>query len=309
MQGNRKKFFISAQSIIEIGFTIIALIFSAIAASLLEFSLDNFKDPSFYGRTVVNFALMMFAYKIFKNITLRSSKTVSKDDPITPYQLSAIEYSKKTKYIKDNKLEHLVEKGTIKELERRRIEVANDMLAAITYDLTYDNIIRIEKTIDPETQKEITFKKIISVDEINEHCKLHRLSKRERKKLHKIINKIINNKIKYETFTAKDVLVDSELAKDKEMADKMKMDTAKYNLIETRNKTIMSLTSAFVMNAFIWDGWSWSIITTLIGQATLIISSIWSGIIAANNYLAYRKQIFDNRNYFLNSCGIDFPKN
>ena len=133
--------------------------------------------------------------------------------------------------------------------------------------------------------------------------------KKERKILHKTINLIINNKIDYEKFTAKDVLVDSEIAAENQRADKMTMNTAKYNLIETRNKAISSLFSAVIFNAFAFDKWSWSIISSLIGQAVLITSSIIGGIFAANAYLAYRKQIFDNRIYFLNSCDIDFSKN
>ena len=85
---------------------------------------------------------MLVSYKIIKNLTIKQSKIVKSGEPLTPYQQSAIEYGKKSAYIKKNKLEHIVEKGTAAELERRRIVSANAMLDNITYNLKLEDIIK-----------------------------------------------------------------------------------------------------------------------------------------------------------------------
>jgi hypothetical protein len=49
-------------------------------------------------------------------------------------------------------------------------------------------------------------------------------------------------------------------------------------------------------------------VVDLVKQGFLILNSVIGGIAAANAYLEYRKQIFDNRISFLNDCDINFPK-
>jgi hypothetical protein len=300
---------VTGSSLLQIVFLILAFLLSAFAANSLSFNPKRILDDpvGFSIRTGTNLAIMMITFKVVKFITAKKSKVTKMDDKgnaiYTPYQKTAIKYKSMVEFVNQNKLKKTVIAGVDRELNQRMIDASNGILASITNDFTYNDIFTVTKDADGND-----IKKIITDEEIEQHCKEYQLKKKETKQLKAAIVCIINGKVPYDSFTANDILIDSELKEHTKNGNRqMKLNVVSYEINEMIWKTLTSLISTAVLNSLIWNGMSPEFWIDLLKQSVLILSSVMNGIFAANTYLACRKHVLDNRISLLSDCDIDFP--
>src|SRR5690606_9810738 len=123
------------------------------------------------------------------------------------------------------------------------------------------------------------------------------LSKRAIKKLRKAIADVLQGKYHYERIATHELLVDVTL--DHKRARQLKVNESKLDLSENRRKAMIFIISTAVTNALVWSGLSEKFWTSLLGQLTLIMSSIISAYMVATKRVDTLTLIAQNRCDFL----------
>lgn len=272
----------SKSTILSVVFVILGLILTAFISAGFEFNLSFYNDPKFWGKTITSYLIMMSTYVIVKKTTIEREKRDSNND----FFKSKKRYDNYIKIVRNKHLERVIELAVERENERRRIEACQNKLNKVTYNLRYEEL-------DKFTEKEF-----------EEYCIKYKLSKREKKKLHKAIKAAMNSKVRYKKIRAYDILVYSEKTKDSEY-EEYAVYISSLAFKDTLKKTISFIVSTTIANALVWHGVGHEFWLFLLTNAVLIIGSVISAMFSASMRVNYLRQILDNRCGFLNVALAD----
>lgn len=280
-------------------FILVAVVFAALVATGYRFGFETFykKDlaPTYYSRTAVSFALMMFVYNLYKTSTIRLEK--GKAEERSPDGLAITRYGKSKKllgqlkdYLRGNHYENIIEAAADAENEKTRKEACQRLLNEVTYGLTLNDIEHMDEINETTGEK---------VFDLEAFIRKRKLRKREIKKLRKAISNALFSRVDYEMIYPHDILVDTSL--DKKISTKqMTFNETAANIKENRKKAMMFLLSTAVTTALIWDGISWELVTNLLSQGMLIGSAVMSGLSAGYARINTLQLVTDNQTDFLN---------
>lgn len=274
----------NVEALLSAVFAFLGSVFAAIIATGYTFSIDTFRDPKFYLSTAVSFGVMMYTFNFVKRVAVAAKKRNKEGE----YFKSKEREERITKYVRDNHLEGEIEKMVAFENELRRKNAAQRLLDKVTYGLNIDDIEDLEQEDNPA----------INVSEFNVFVIKRGLKKRGVKKLKKAINNVLNGRYAYERLTAHELLVDISL--DHKHAKQMRVNETKLDRAENKRKAIMFISSTAVSNALLWSGLSPRFWTCLLGQVTLILTSIISAYTVAAKRVDTLTLVSQNKCDFLN---------
>ncbi len=276
----KEKYGIDKNILLKILSIFLFLIVAVILECAMSFSIDVLKDGKFYLHILINYAVMIFTYNVIRSVVSDSKRHNEK----SAYFAEARKNGMFLTYIRNNKLEPLISEK-VKEANLRAKEEAEELaLRKVTLLISLDEV----KTMD-DTQLAIFFEKVKTL-------KVHP------RKLRKVIDKIRHNKIKYNHFTIRDILNDSESSGISVSNNQIAGNYAKFNFMQEASKTFKFMFTSIISSIIIFDSFNGNLIFELSKYVFLILTSTASGITAGNQYIAYRKAILTNRNIFLNQC-------
>lgn len=287
-------------------FVLFAAVLSAFIASGFNFEWEIFYSEKFYIETAINFAIMMFTYSFVKSITIRKAKASNKKY----VEIKQKEYEF-VKFVRDNFLEELIAEKVAIANEERRLQAANNILARITYGLYAEDL---ENFKDPNN--------IATNDEaFNEFCIKHGLikykkikgrtvavlNKRKAKKLRKVIIRVLSGKYEYQPIYTKEILTTTDA--DLKHIDLYSYDERKADVKEATRKGVIWLVMSAITSSIYWSGWNASFWLTLLTNATLILSSSLTAIMAASSRIKVLTLISENKTGFLNQATKEYRLN
>lgn len=272
-------------------FAFFGSVFAAIIVTGYDFDLTTFTNPKFYLATAISFGIMMYTFNFVKRVVVASKK----NDKVGDYYKAKEREERMIKHIRDNHLENEVERIVNIENESSRKAAAQAILDKVTYGLSIDLIEDLDNKDNPAVNQEKFY------DFVNKRD----LSKRAIKKLRKAIADVLQGKYHYERIATHELLVDVTL--DHKRARQLKVNESKLDLSENRRKAMIFIISTAVTNALVWSGLSEKFWTSLLGQLTLIMSSIISAYMVATKRVDTLTLIAQNRCDFLNAVYFPAP--
>lgn len=279
IQDYKEKVKITKNSIFTIIFVVLAVSISALIASGLNFTLEVFKDISFYVNTIIDFVIVMFVFSIIKNSVIQNEKRNEQND----YYTKKTRYENLLKFIHKHHLQKDIEEVVAEENEKRRKDACQKLLDQVSFGL------KLEDMID------------FTNHDFLEHCQKYKLSKREKRKLKRAIKKALNSKVKYDKISVSDVLIYNDVnLNDKNSNTVLSINSAELARQENLKKALTFLIMSAFTKALLWEGLSPQFLVMLLAQASLITSSIISATMTANARLVYLSTVLENRSNFIN---------
>lgn len=288
---------INLENVLTVIFMLLAILFSAYLTSGFDMSLDVFTDYAFYGKTGTNFVIMMFVYNLIKRMIIKKEKSKKG----TPYSLVKERQLRFVKRVRDDHLEHTIEEKVAAENVARRNDANQDLLDAVTYGLTpedvlipkpvYESIDGVEKLLETKPFNLETF------------AAQRGLNWRRRRKLRKAVFKVRNGKAEYEELNVHDILVDTSADRRSNGGHpQMKINEKAVDALENRNKALVFLITTAVANSLIWSGLSANFWACMLTQTMLILGSLLSGVFAGYGRVGLLILTLENKCGFLNTA-------
>lgn len=291
-----KAFWIS----IAIKFTLLIILF-AVSIILTAFTVDisKVRTPEFWTQVGVNYVFVIVSFNVVRGMSIDSNKKTNK-----AYRFVVKQFSRMVDFILGKKLEKKVDEMVEKENSVRKYKAEKKALRRITSVFSVEEIRGLTSPeLQPEnfTTKELVIENKKTAEELFiEKVRLFQLSKREVRKLKKIIKKIINGKIKYRELSTNDLLLDNETENDYNDIAEVKIKSSKLVLTENIKKTFSWFLFAVVLALVEKQTIDTSILELFLTKATLILGSAVSGLASGTSYINYRKNILNNRVTLLN---------
>lgn len=286
-------------------FALVASILSAFVASGFKFTWEVFYDEKFYIQTAINFAIMMFSYSFVKTIVIRREKTTN--PKYTEVKGKEYEF---VKFVRDNFLEEMIADKVAMANEERRLQAANNILARITYGLYAQDLENFE---DPNNIS-------VNDDAFNDFCLKHGLitykkdkatgkvkatvNSKKAKQLRKVIVRVLKGDYKYQPIYTKEILTTTDA--DIRYIDLYSFDERKADIKEATRKGVLWLVASALTSSIYWGGWNASFWLMLLTNATLILSSAITAIMAANQRIKILTMVSENKTGFLNQATKDY---
>ena len=287
-------------------FVLVAAILSAFVASGFDFNWEIFYSEKFYIQTAINFLIMMFSYSFVKTIVIRTEKATN--PKYTEVKGKEYEF---VKFVRDNFLEEVIAEKVAIANEERRLQAANNILARITYGLYAQDL---ENFKDPNNIS-------VNDDAFNDFCLKHGLitykkdkstgkvkavvNQKQAERLRKVIVKVLKGKYKYQPIYTKEILTTTD-ADNRHILDLYSFDERKADIKEATRKGVLWLVSSALMSSIYWAGWDASFWLMLLTNATLILSSAITAIMAAHQRIKVLTLVSENKTGFLNQATKDY---
>ena len=286
-------------------FALVASILSAFIASGFKFTWEVFYDEKFYIQTAINFLIMMFSYSFVKTIVIRREKTTN--PKYTEVKGKEYEF---VKFVRDNFLEEVIAEKVAIANEERRLQAANNILARITYGLYAQDL---ENFKDPNNIS-------VNDDAFNDFCLKHGLitykkdkatgkvkatvNSKKAKQLRKVIVRVLKGDYKYQPIYTKEILTTTDA--DIRYIDLYSFDERKADIKEATRKGVLWLVASALTSSIYWGGWNASFWLMLLTNATLILSSAITAIMAAHQRIKVLTLVSENKTGFLNQATKDY---
>jgi len=286
-------------------FALVASILSAFVASGFKFTWEVFYDEKFYIQTAINFLIMMFSYSFVKTIVIRREKTTN--PKYTEVKGKEYEF---VKFVRDNFLEEVIAEKVAIANEERRLQAANNILARITYGLYAQDL---ENFKDPNNIS-------VNDDAFNDFCLKHGLitykkdkatgkvkatvNSKKAKQLRKVIVRVLKGDYKYQPIYTKEILTTTDA--DIRYIDLYSFDERKADIKEATRKGVLWLVASALTSSIYWGGWNASFWLMLLTNATLILSSAITAIMAAHQRIKVLTLVSENKTGFLNQATKDY---
>ena len=286
-------------------FALVASILSAFVASGFKFTWEVFYDEKFYIQTAINFLIMMFSYSFVKTIVIRREKTTN--PKYTEVKGKEYEF---VKFVRDNFLEEVIAEKVAIANEERRLQAANNILARITYGLYAQDL---ENFKDPNNIS-------VNDDAFNDFCLKHGLitykkdkatgkvkatvNSKKAKQLRKVIVRVLKGDYKYQPIYTKEILTTTDA--DISSIDLYSYNEHKANIKEATRKGVLWLVASALTSSIYWGGWNASFWLMLLTNATLILSSAITAIMAAHQRIKVLTLVSENKTGFLNQATKDY---
>jgi len=286
-------------------FALVASILSAFVASGFKFTWEVFYDEKFYIQTAINFLIMMFTYSFVKEIVIRREKTTN--PKYTEVKGKEYEF---VKFVRDNFLEEVIAEKVAIANEERRLQAANNILARITYGLYAQDL---ENFKDPNNIS-------VNDDAFNDFCLKHGLitykkdkatgkvkatvNSKKAKQLRKVIVRVLKGDYKYQPIYTKEILTTTDA--DIRYIDLYSFDERKADIKEATRKGVLWLVASALTSSIYWGGWNASFWLMLLTNATLILSSAITAIMAAHQRIKVLTLVSENKTGFLNQATKDY---
>lgn len=232
--------------------TIVAFLFlAALAATGLDFSVENFKKAGFYVATGINFAAMLVTWNMTRETTIRTEKNKSG----TPYGQNKERESRIVKEIRDGKFEDVILEAVEEENTKRYAEAVQTELDKISVNF---DISKIEDTVYIEQFK-----------------RRKRLTAKDSRRLDKVLYNVLQGKVEYKKLTYREVMLTSGYNKDSEK--EFSVDERRAFAADNFKKAGIFLVSTLVINAISFRGVNQAFLIYLLTQTVLFLTSIWTG--------------------------------
>ena len=287
-------------------FVLVAAILSAFVASGFKFTWEVFYDEKFYIQTAINFLIMMFSYSFVKTIVIRREKATN--PKYTEVKGKEYEF---VKFVRDNFLEEVIAEKVAIANEERRLQAANNILARITYGLYAQDL---ENFKDPNNIS-------VNDDAFNDFCLKHGLitykkdkstgkvkavvNQKQAKRLREVIVKVLKGEYKYQPIYTKEILTTTD-ADHRHILDLYSFDERKADIKEATRKGVLWLVASALTSSIYWGGWNASFWLMLLTNATLILSSAITAIMAAHQRIKVLTLVSENKTGFLNQATKDY---
>lgn len=265
------------ESYLYIIYSVAFLFAAALAEAIMSFNFDFWKDPMYWINTVIKFAMMITIYTYFRSGFIVSMQMAEG----TPYKAGLKEYNENLEANKKYNLKLVIEEEIKRDLAERKINASTALLESISYDLKLEDIASL------------------SDNKIKEYAKDHLLNRKETKRFKKVVKRLKNGKIHYETYDFRDLVCDNSIDIKNFHQGQIKNKNAEYTSAEYRNKCMKFLMTSLITASLVTKTFDSSFFMELLTNSTLIISSILSASKAAKNFIQYRLQIISNRNLIL----------
>lgn len=304
---NKKQQYLSLDAIFSMAFAFLASLLAAFITASTGFDISIFLDPGFYISTAVSFILMMYTFTLVKKTVINSLKKKEQSD----YKKNVARETYLNKYIHDNNITELVDEAVAEENEIRRIASAQHVLNSVTYGLHVEDLEDFEDENNIALNQE-EFNSFVKKRGMLETLKWYQLKrkreqKRYRRRLTKAIRKVLNGKYSYDRLTPNDLLV--AINDDSIQTKQVKINEAKEELRENKNKAITFVCSTAVLKSLIYDGVSASFWISLLTEIVLIGTSMINAYIVAIARINKLTLVISNRNEFLYNAIKEHLKN
>jgi hypothetical protein len=273
----KKNYTMNKESYLYIIYSVAFLFAAALAEAIMSFNFDFWKDPMYWINTVIKFAMMITIYTYFRSGFIVSMQMAEG----TPYKAGLKEYNENLEANKKYNLKLVIEEEIKRDLAERKINASTALLESISYDLKLEDIASL------------------SDNKIKEYAKDHLLNRKETKRFKKVVKRLKNGKIHYETYDFRDLVCDNSIDIKNFHQGQIKNKNAEYTSAEYRNKCMKFLMTSLITASLVTKTFDSSFFMELLTNSTLIISSILSASKAAKNFIQYRLQIISNRNLIL----------
>lgn len=273
----KKNYTMNKESYLYIIYSAAFLFAAALAEAIMSFNFDFWKDPMYWINTVIKFAMMITIYTYFRSGFIVSMQMAEG----TPYKAGLKEYNENLDANKKYNLKLVIEEEIKRDLTERKINASTALLESISYDLKLEDITSL------------------SDNKIKEYAKDHLLNRKETKRFKKVVKRLKNGKIHYETYDFRDLVCDNSIDIKNFHQGQIKNKNAEYTSAEYRNKGMKFLMTSLITASLVTKTFDSSFFMELLVNGTLIINSILSANKAAKNFIQYRLQIISNRNLIL----------
>ena len=276
-----KNTFFNSRTLIQFALLIVAFVFVAMLSTGFELRWDLI-TWSFALLVAVRLAFTLVTYNIVFSIDNLNRRQL-KD---TKYFVTIATNKKKIDFIYRNKLFNELDNAVKTENKEKFIKSCNNMIRSVSSRLSYDDIC----VYDEETKK-YTYPNIDTI------CNEYNLSKKKKKQLKKIIEKVTDGDVAFEEIDTDDILLDKDDKGDK--APTLKFNFKAFLFKQNIIKAFTFLISTIAMTVMNYTGGMTNFWVELSKNATLLLGGASSAIMLSYNYVKNRTSVFEQKNNFL----------